>query len=102
MRPISLLNIIPTKSARLKTSGKFPMDMRIISRNLKILLESNPMKSRILVRRLAVIRAGCEKPSAVRGTVAAVCPFARVRCGAGSEGQQRRSGVTSDGFAFAS
>ena len=33
---------------------KLPMDMRIPLLELKILLESNPLKSRILVRRLAV------------------------------------------------
>ena len=43
--------IIPTEIRWLELSGKFPLDMRI---PLKILLESNPLKSRILVGRLAV------------------------------------------------
>ena len=46
--------IIPTKICGLKMSGKFPLDMRIPALKLKILLESNPLKSRILVRRLAI------------------------------------------------
>ena len=45
---------LPTKIARLKLSGKFPMDLRVIPLKIKIVLESNPLKSRILVRRLAV------------------------------------------------
>ena len=50
---------LPTKitSAKirwLKLSGKVPMDMRIPPLRIKILLESNPLKSIILVRRLAV------------------------------------------------
>ena len=47
--------IIPTKIHWLNISGKFPMDMRIPPLTLKILPESNPLKSRILVRRLAMI-----------------------------------------------
>ena len=46
--------IIPTKIRGLKTSGKLPMDMWIPPPKIKILLESNPLKSRILVLRLAV------------------------------------------------
>ena len=46
-------NIIPTKIRRLKTSAKLSLDMRIPPLNFKILLESAPLKSRILVRRLA-------------------------------------------------
>ena len=46
--------IIHTEIAWLKLSGKFPMDLRIPPLNIKIVLESNPLKSRILVRRLAV------------------------------------------------
>ena len=45
---------LPAEIAWLKLSGKFPMDMRIPPLNVKILLESNPLESRILVRRLAV------------------------------------------------
>ena len=55
-RPISLLRlIIPTKIRSLTISGESPMDMRIPPLNIKILPESNPLKSRIFVRRLAVL-----------------------------------------------
>ena len=47
-------NIIPTKICWLKMSVKFPADMRIPPLKLKILFQSKPLKSRILVRRLAV------------------------------------------------
>ena len=47
-------NIIPTKIRWLTISGEFPMGMIIPPLEIKILLESNPLKSRILVRRLAV------------------------------------------------
>ena len=46
--------MIPAKTPWLKLVGKFPMDMGIPPHNIKILLESNPLKSRILVRGLAV------------------------------------------------
>ena len=46
--------IIPIKIARLKLSGKSPMDMSIPPLRFKIMLESNPLKSRILVRKSAV------------------------------------------------
>ena len=46
--------ILPAKIAWLKLSWKIPMDMRIPRLKIKILLESHPLKSRILVRRLAV------------------------------------------------
>ena len=48
--------IIPTKIAWLKNSSKFPMDMGIPPLTSKILLESNPLKSGVLVLRLAVPR----------------------------------------------
>ena len=53
-------NIIPTKIAWLKLCRQFPMDMRIPPFKIKILLESNPPKSRILVpvRRLAACPCG--------------------------------------------
>ena len=54
IRPISVTKIIPAKIAGLKLSGRFPMDMRIPPLELKVLLESSPPKSRIVVRRLAV------------------------------------------------
>ena len=50
-------NIIPAKIAWLKSSWKSPMDMRTPPLQIKILLESNPLRSRILVRRLAVPRS---------------------------------------------
>ena len=46
--------IMPTKIRWLNISGKFPLSLGIPPLKLKILLESNPLKSRILVRRLAV------------------------------------------------
>ena len=46
--------IVPAKICRLRNYGEFPMDMRIPPLNIKIMLESNHLKSRILVRRLAV------------------------------------------------
>ena len=48
--------IIPTKIPRLKLklSGEFPMDLGIPPHKLKIMLESSPPKSRVLVRRLAI------------------------------------------------
>ena len=47
------IKIIPTKIAWLIISRKSPMDMRIPPLKTKILLESNPLNSRILVQRLA-------------------------------------------------
>ena len=54
----------PKRIRSLNIFGKFPVDMRIPRLNIKILLESNPLKSRILVRRSAVssmwyYRVGC-------------------------------------------
>ena len=49
--------IIPAKIASLKLSRKLPMCLGIPPLNIKILLESNPPKSRILVQRLAVRRS---------------------------------------------
>ena len=46
--------IIPTKVCWPNISGKSPMDMIIPPLNIKIMLESNPLKSRSLVWRLAV------------------------------------------------
>ena len=45
---------VPTKIAWLKVSEQFPVDMRIPTLKIKTLLESNPLKSRISARRLAV------------------------------------------------
>ena len=47
-------SIIPTTIARLKLSRRFPMDVRLPPLNIDIMLETNPLKSRILVRGLAV------------------------------------------------
>ena len=45
--------IIPTQIAWLKIPRKSPVDMRIPPLIIEIMLESNPLKSRILVWRLA-------------------------------------------------
>ena len=45
---------IPTEIPWLIISGKFPVEMRIPPLEIKNMLESNPLKSRILVWRLAV------------------------------------------------
>ena len=45
-------NIIPTKIVWLKLIGKFPMGLGIPPRKIKISLESNPLTSIMLVRRL--------------------------------------------------
>ena len=47
---------IPAEIARLKLSGESPMGLGIPPPKTNILLESNHLKSRILVRRLAVPR----------------------------------------------
>ena len=59
--------IIPATIAWLKPSGKFPMDMRISPLKHKIMLESNPLKSRIFVRRLAVYRRSHDLSTKWRG-----------------------------------
>ena len=46
--------ITPTKIRWLKITVKFPTDMRIPLLDIKILLQSNPLKSGIVVRRLVV------------------------------------------------
>ena len=51
-------SIIPAKICRLKMSGKSPMDMIIPPLTIDIMFESNPLKSRILVLRLAVASVG--------------------------------------------
>ena len=64
-------NIIPTNIAWLKLSGKCPMDMRIPPLWIKIMLESNPLKSTILVGRLGVVSQSLPEqicsPSRARG-----------------------------------
>ena len=47
--------VIPTKICRLRFSRKIPKYMRIPPLNVKIMIESSPLKSRILIRRLAVM-----------------------------------------------
>ena len=54
---------LPTKIRRIIISGKFRMGLGIPGLAIKILLKSNPLKSRILVQRLAVLRA---RPSGCR------------------------------------
>ena len=46
--------IIPTQIRQLRSSGEFPTSLRTPPLTLKIVLESKPLKSRILVRRLAI------------------------------------------------
>ena len=60
-------NIIPTKTAWLKHSGEFPMDLTVPPLESKIMLESNPLKSRILVGRLAVNKAKGPKDQRTNG-----------------------------------
>ena len=43
-------NIIPSRTRWLKLSGKSPMDLRTPPLNIKILPESNPPKSRIVLQ----------------------------------------------------
>ena len=47
--------IIPTKIAWLRLSGRLPMGLGIPSLKIRIMLESNPLKSRVLVWRLAPV-----------------------------------------------
>ena len=56
VRRVSLLRLSLLRFADSRFSGKTPMDMRIPPLKTKIMLESNPLKSRILVRRLAVLQ----------------------------------------------
>ena len=48
-------NIPPTKIARVKLSGKSPIDIRCPPLEIKIMFESNPLKPTMLVGRLAVL-----------------------------------------------
>ena len=54
LRPISLLRSSLLKFVDSRYSGKSHMDLGIPPFKIKIMLESNPLKSRILVRKLAV------------------------------------------------
>ena len=56
VRPTSLLRLCQLRFVDSNFRGKSPMDMRCPPLKLEILLESNPLKSRILVRRLAASR----------------------------------------------
>ena len=58
VRPISLLRISLLRLLDSKLSGKFPMGMGNPPLNIEIMLEPNPPKSRISVRRLAVAVRG--------------------------------------------
>ena len=62
--PNLLTKVIPAKIAWFKLSGKFPMVMGIPPLKMKITLESNPLISGVLVRRLA---AGPEFRSLMSG-----------------------------------
>ena len=53
--------IIPAKIYWLELSREFPMGLEISPLNIKIMFESNPLKSRIVVRRLAVHTASSQK-----------------------------------------
>ena len=59
--------ISPAKIRRLKTSGKHSTDMRIPPLKMKVLLESDPLKSRILVRRSVVPLHGAGPVAAETG-----------------------------------
>ena len=48
-------NIAPSKIARVKLSGKFHMGLGIPPLKMKIMLESNPLKSIMLVEKLGVV-----------------------------------------------
>ena len=52
--PISLLIIIPTTIRWINISGQFPMGMGIPPLHVDFMFESNPLKYRIWVRRLAL------------------------------------------------
>ena len=54
MRPISLQGASPLRFVDPNFLGKFPQDLRIPPLKFKIVLESSPLKSRILVGRLGV------------------------------------------------
>ena len=73
--------IIPTKLCGLKLSGEFPMDIRIPPLKIKILLESNLPKSRILVGRLAVRCAVRARVSAARSPDVAAVPLGVLQVG---------------------
>ena len=64
LRPILPAKMVPARIPWLKLSGKFPLDMgvRIPPLGINILLESNPLKSRILVRSLAVREVSSPHP----------------------------------------
>ena len=53
--PTLPMYIIPTKIAWLKPSRKSPIDLKISPLKIKIMIGSNPLKSTMLVRGLAVI-----------------------------------------------
>ena len=71
--------IIPTKIAGLKLSGKLPMGLGIPPLRIKIMIESNPLKSIILVRRLAVRKSNHCFLAACRKEAAPLLPALAVR-----------------------
>ena len=66
LRPISLLRLSLLRLLDSDSPGNFPMGMRIPPLTFKIKLESNPPKSRILVRRLAALKQRRTLQNAVR------------------------------------
>ena len=78
------------KHLRLESLGTDRMDMRIPPLNIGILLESNPLKSRSLVRRLAVPLTKVDSETAKALEKEDVCEPACV------EGQ----GICNDGLCF--
>ena len=66
-------NIVPTNIARVKLSGRLPMDMRIPPLQIKIMLESNPLKSKLLIGGLGVRKmAASTTPLGIASSAAAV------------------------------
>ena len=67
LRPVSLLRLSLLRFVDSNFPKTVPMDMRIPPLKIKFLLESDPLKSRILVRRLAVLAPSPWVGSSQRG-----------------------------------
>ena len=65
VRPISLVRLPLLRFVASKLSGEFLLDMGIPPLRIQILHESDPLKSRILVRRLAAEPAWSKTPAVV-------------------------------------
>ena len=61
-------NIVPTNIARLKLSGDFPMNLEIPPLQIKIVLESNPLKPTMLVGGLGVSRSQPQASACTAGS----------------------------------